>query len=372
MIVLFLLRLVLGDKTKIAIGSCYGQFFYKNPEILYSISAWEPDLFIWLGDVAYVDFISFPQPIEIQHRKQWENLLKDFKSTPEYVNLKNSTKITGIWDDHDLGINDADSSFFMKMVSQDIFMDFIEDKVDHEGIYRVYELDPRIKIIMLDVRYFRTKEIDILGETQWKWLEKELEDHRKITFIVTGIQVNVEDRFSLTEQWDEPSRLKLISLIKDKPGIVLVTGDIHFGEILRNDCQNYPIIEITASGLTHTEATIYGSLANWYLHMCNAMTYSESTRVLIKHFGGIEIDWDKDIISFSLMDTYGNVITSYSAYIQELYHKVHNGCPCFQSPLERHLKHIGSCFVVFHFPLILITAVIIIYLRKWSHSSKNH
>ena len=67
-------------------------------------------------------------------------------------------------------------------------------------------------------------------------MENELKDKRLLTFIVSGLQINGEDRFTMTEEWDVPSRLRLMNLIKGIPGVVLLTGDIHFGEILQNEC----------------------------------------------------------------------------------------------------------------------------------------
>lgn len=355
-----------ADVTKIAIGSCYGQFYLANPQILTSISEYHPDLFLWLGDVIYSDVLSLPNLLEMSYFKVWRQLYADFKSTAEYSALLNTTKISGIWDDHDYGINDGDSSFFLKLPSQELFMDFIGDTVDHEGIYRTVEIDSRVKIILLDVRYFRTPE-DLLGEVQWKWLEEMLEDRRDITFIASGLQVNVEDRYSLTEQWDNPSRLRLLELIRDKSGIVLLTGDIHFGEILENNCLDYPITEITASGMTHTEYTLYGPLAYWYLFMCNAFSYHQHPRILQKHFGTIEIDWDKESLAFELKATNGKVLIHHSTSFTTLSTKSLNPYICMQSPLKRHITHIASCILIFHLPLILFLSTLTIALRKSTH-----
>ena len=44
-----------GEKgLRIAFGSCYG-IYEKRSDIFDTIATDEPDLFIWLGDVAYVD-----------------------------------------------------------------------------------------------------------------------------------------------------------------------------------------------------------------------------------------------------------------------------------------------------------------------------
>ena len=357
-----------ADITKIAMGSCHGQFFISNPQIFASIASWHPGLFIWLGDAVYADALSYPYFPSESDLVSWNNLYKDLKSQPEYLLLLNSSKITGIWDDHDYGINDGDHTFNLKTYSQEMFMDFLGEEVQHEGIYRVYQLpDPRIKIILLDCRYFRVRGQDMLGETQWAWLEQELKSEQRLTFIASGLQVNVEDRFSITEQWDDPSRLRLMNLIKEKPGVILLTGDIHFGEVLVNQCWKFPLIEFTSSGLSHTEYTLYGSLAYWYLFMCNAMTYHSQPRVLKKHFGTIEIDWDREIIEFTLKDTFGKDLIRQSAYISDLNREANPNYLCAQDPFERHLNHLLSCFVVFHVPIIIVSASIIITLRKYTH-----
>ena len=364
---LFLLSV--ADVTKIAIGSCYGQFKNTNPRIFESIADDDPDLFIWLGDSIYGDLVSFPKELQIDNLSSLKSLYNELLTLPEYSKLANKTKITGTWDDHDFGINDGDSSFFLKFVTRDLFLDFIGDRVDYEGVYRDYEFDPRIKLIILDIRYFRIKEKDILGELQFSWLEEQLKDRREITFIASGVQINVEDRYSATEQWDDISRMRLLNMIKDIPGVILLTGDIHFGEILRNNCWKYPIMEITASGLTHTEYTLYGPLAYWYLSMCNAMSYHETPRVLQKHFGTINIKWEEDLIDFYIKDTYGTILRHQSIKITELYENTQDSYLCHQQPFERHINHLLSCFLVFHVPVILFVAYCIVFFKKYTHKT---
>lgn len=42
------------EKLKIAFGSCYGMLSYMN-DIFKSIDAYNPHLWVWLGDAAYTD-----------------------------------------------------------------------------------------------------------------------------------------------------------------------------------------------------------------------------------------------------------------------------------------------------------------------------
>ena len=90
---LFLLSV--ADVTKIAIGSCYGQFKNTNPRIFESIADDDPDLFIWLGDSIYGDLVSFPKELQIDNLSSLKSLYNELLTLPEYSKLANKTKITG-------------------------------------------------------------------------------------------------------------------------------------------------------------------------------------------------------------------------------------------------------------------------------------
>ena len=105
------------------------------------------------------------------------------------------------------------------------FLDFLGEPEDSRrrqtpGIYDSLTLGPvgkRVQFILLDTRYFRTalmrapvrekgkgpyapnqsKEAGILGETQWKWLEKTLGEPAEIRILASSIQV-----LSTTHGWE--------------------------------------------------------------------------------------------------------------------------------------------------------------------------
>ena len=63
------------------------------------------------------------------------------------------------------------------------------------------------KLILLDVHY-NARSDDVLGENQWTWLEKQLNDPSPhIFFIASGIQIIPDDR--IQQSWDSPSRKRL-------------------------------------------------------------------------------------------------------------------------------------------------------------------
>jgi len=189
--------------TTIAFGSCSDQ---KRPQPLWDdIVAQKPDLWIWLGDNIYGD----SQNMDTLRAKY--NLQK---SNPVYQQLRQSTPIIGVWDDHDYGVDDGGKEYPMREESQQVMLDFFDVPTDsplrqQEGGYSVYTYGPkgkRVKVILLDGRYFRDPlkkdgkanvpdpTGDVLGEAQWQWLEEQLNTSDADMHIIgSGIQVLPEE-----------------------------------------------------------------------------------------------------------------------------------------------------------------------------------
>ena len=86
--------------------------------------------------------------------------LDDSYLDPNYTLLRESkTKILGIWDDHDFGINDGDKFYEKKDIMKKLFLDAMDEPQDSprrtnpNGIYFSTYLHPKIKLILLDNRY---------------------------------------------------------------------------------------------------------------------------------------------------------------------------------------------------------------------------
>ncbi len=94
----------------------------------------------------------------------------------DYRDLLNNSKVVGIWDDHDYGVNNGDHTFAKKVIMRDIYLDFIGEPLDSirrqekdRGLYQDYLLlqgDLKVHIILLDVRYHYNQDSknDRLGE----------------------------------------------------------------------------------------------------------------------------------------------------------------------------------------------------------------
>lgn len=80
-----------------------------------------------------------------------------------YQKVANSTKVLGVWDDHDYGLDNGDKRLVIKDVMRKRFLDFLKEPEDSVrrtqpgGIYASYYLDAgrKVKLILLDNRYSR-------------------------------------------------------------------------------------------------------------------------------------------------------------------------------------------------------------------------
>lgn len=257
------------DNLVITFGSCNKQ---DKPQPLWDdILMHNSDLFIFLGDNIYGD---------THDMKLMEQKYTIQKQQPDYVKLQEKTQIIGVWDDHDYGQNDAGQEYPEKEESQQLMLDFFDvpnesSLRERKGAYSSSLVNwngKKIKILLLDARYHRdelekkdkkyvqNKLGTVLGETQWNWLSKELSDTTiDLYLIASGIQFIAEDHPH--EKWAlfPNERKKLFELIAEKEpnGVILLSGDRHIAEISQQKLEglNYPLIDITSSGLTHTWGT---------------------------------------------------------------------------------------------------------------------
>ena len=261
---------------RIVVGSCLKQ---DDPQPCWNtIRKESPDLMILCGDNIYADTYDIKKLA-----KDWNTLA----TQPDFVKLRSETQVIGTWDDHDYGDNDVGREYPLKKESQQLFLDFIGEPKDsirrkQDGVYTSYMMGPegkRLQVILLDTRYHRSaltlsgvKRDDIpywngpyapsadrnqqmLGETQWKWLEEKLKEPADLRLLVRSIQV-VPDQHSW-ECWAlmPLERARLISLIRttQAENLIIVSGDRHAAEILRmpetNTGVKYPLHELVSSSL---------------------------------------------------------------------------------------------------------------------------
>ncbi|MDJ1470286.1 glycerophosphodiester phosphodiesterase family protein [Xanthocytophaga flava] len=258
------------DTLVLAFGSCNK---HDLPQPLWKdISNDKPHSWIWLGDNIYGDSEDM-QVLKTKYESQLQQ--------KEYKKLASVTRIIGTWDDHDFGVNDGNRTYAKKEESQQLFLDFLGESKSsplrlQKGVYSSHRYKvgrTTVKVILLDVRYHQDPvnridgvcqpnfKGDILGEAQWKWLEQELAgSDASIHIIGSGLQIIPADHKD--EKWENfpKSRKRFFELLaKYKiPGVIVLSGDRHMAEVstLTVEGLDYPMYEITSSGLTHAWETL--------------------------------------------------------------------------------------------------------------------
>ena len=283
----------------------------------------DPDVFIWGGDNVYSDTADMKK-MAADYNKVWAH--------PDYASLAEKTEIIGTWDDHDYGLNDAGVDWEMKDEAQQIFLDFLKIAEDdplrsQKGVYHTkYYKTPKgsIKVILLDTRYFRSglnkstiegrrydawdesNDGTVLGDAQWAWLKKELEDETAdFNLIVSSIQL-----LSYEHGWEKwgnfPSEVdKMIAMVTaaKAKNILFVSGDRHQAEfsLLYREGFKYPIVDFTSSGMTHV--------------FPDSPTENNEYRVMevVKelNFGLLEFDFDRKKVQMSIRGEGDKVFQSY-------------------------------------------------------------
>ena len=315
---------------KIIFGSCIDQ---RRPQPIWqSILAAKPDLFIFGGDNVYAS----GQPWQLQNL---ENAYATQAAQPGFAALRATIPHLAVWDDHDFGLNDGGVEFAHKQASKNAFVDFWQLPTDdprraRAGLYHAAVFGPmgrRVQVILLDTRWFRSKlritdqrdapgkerfvpdadpQKTMLGEAQWQWLEAQLKQAADVRLIVSSVQVIVEGHG--WEGWHnfpvEQTRLRQLIKQTGAKGVVFLSGDRHIGAIYKNPVPgNYPLYEVTSSGMTHAWASAKEQGPN---RLGELITQN--------HFALIELDWHQQQIQLGFQNTQGEWLKKQTIALSEL------------------------------------------------------
>lgn len=329
---IFISNFIFAKEYLIGFGSCIDQNFPQP--IWASIKDKDVDTFMFLGDNVYGDDPSGNL-----------NMLKnsyEIQSTlfPKWLEEK---KIISIWDDHDYGINDGGGDFVNKRESEKLFLEFWNipnNDIRHsrDGLYfnEVLNIDGfKINMIVLDTRFFRSRltsnkfpysptynpNTTILGNAQWSWFEKVIEQESDLIIVLSSIQVLATEH--VFEKWNlfphERSRIiKNLESVGTKS--LIISGDRHKGGLYKKGS----IIELTSSSLNKPVKTARISNILQYVPEFILKYIPASTRELLvetdklllteiynfENFGLIKIDTKNKKIKISLNDISGNEIFS--------------------------------------------------------------
>ncbi|KAL3925197.1 MAG: hypothetical protein SGILL_000570 [Bacillariaceae sp.] len=295
--------------------------------------------------------------------------------------------VVGVWDDHDFGGNDMGVEMPDKSERRDVFWDFLQydaatntksatttrnqpKRWEHDGMYHSVDLqDGKVRVLLLDTRWFREahcvpsvahlfplgnaiacttrwltsglmlhklawlwgrgecENSSVLGDEQWKWLEKELvgdingDDHSQPELFVILSSVQVWSTNPAMEGWGQfPAEQKrLWDLLykhydaapnmddgKAPAPVIFLSGDVHHGEILGQ--QGY--LEVTSSGLTHHcgQPKLYGGLCKPILETFHAHRHEKSEYYIGFNYGTLDVDWTSRIVTVGVHNSDGDPV----------------------------------------------------------------
>ncbi|HHO52927.1 MAG TPA: hypothetical protein ENK18_19140 [Deltaproteobacteria bacterium] len=232
--------------------SCLGT---DNPgwESLQRLAEEQLDFVLLLGDTVYADgAVSLED-----YRTHWRRAL----STPSLRSLLASTSLIAIWDDHEvannwtLGEGDALQDAVTPEQLSDALIAFREALPQRRGsggsgLWRRLSWGPDLDLFLLDCRGERDG-AQIVSEEQLAWITAELRAS-SATFKVVASSVHLTDHDALMgeaqaqDRWQgyPAQRDVLLEAAVEVPGVVVLTGDMHYGALQRVDPVDGPAAEL--------------------------------------------------------------------------------------------------------------------------------
>ena len=96
-------------------GSCHNQNLPMSP-MWERVLERDPQAWVWLGDNIYADHKMIP--LLARKAATYEDIAEGYRklnNNEQYAKVKARVPIFGTWDDHDVGKNDADTHYDLKV-----------------------------------------------------------------------------------------------------------------------------------------------------------------------------------------------------------------------------------------------------------------
>lgn len=285
---------------KMALGSCAyvnekkfdrpGKPYGRGYEIFESIHDQRPDAMLWLGDNVYFRETDWNSRSGMLHR------YSHTRSLPEMQPLLNSCSHYAIWDDHDFGPNDCNSSFVHKNLSLEAFKLFWGNESfvfpEKGGITQQFQFND-MDFFLMDDRWWRTDHTvenpspQMLGKEQMDWLILALKKSKApFKFVAVGVQVLNDDPVYENYSQFKNERAELLKRIDENniENVIFLTGDRHHTELSKLDMENVTVYDLTCSPLTSRS---YG-----FEKEKNSLSIEES-QVSVPNFGILEFSGER-------------------------------------------------------------------------------
>jgi alkaline phosphatase D len=280
-------------------GSCayFNEPIYDRPgkpygwdSTIFETMAATPAAFhLWLGDNWYTREVDFYTTWGLNYRASRD------RSIPSLQRFLSSMPQYAIWDDHDYGPNDANSSYILKDASKKVFDSYWcnpSSGEDGKGIYtKISHGD--VDVFMLDDRFFRSADdlptkVDgqpnlskqMYGAQQMRWLENALAtSSATFKIIATGSQVlNPMSPFDCVQHFPADYEYLMEMLQRNHiNGVLFLTGDRHHSEVIKQERKGtYTLYDITASPYTSGVGKVSGKEADNPARLPNTLVEAQN------------------------------------------------------------------------------------------------
>ena len=290
----------------------------KNEYAWSTMAAQRPLAYLGLGDNVYIDVVD--------HRGAQRFFYYRRYLSPAYAELAAGSALYGIWDDHDMAMNDDAGGSGMrhswKMPNWKVFTENWNNPhygggETMPGTWHSFSLGD-VDFFMTDGRFYRDKgDKTMLGPDQKKWLKKELSKATgKFKVIASGTMfadgADKDGKDSWAGDWSREERDEIFDLITEKriDGVLLIAGDRHRSDIWKTERPGYPLYEFVSAKVTnlHTHRTYDNAV--W--------SYNEGN-----FWGQLNFDLTlKDpIMTFRCVNITGKVVKEFPIKLSEISHE---------------------------------------------------
>ncbi len=246
-------------RLKLAVVSCMNDFYSQHFKIWESLAQKSPDYLLMIGDNVYTDSSGVNKVQQTNPQVIWERYVDARLTYPVFFQEK-LIPTHALWDDHDYGVNDGNSSFKFKEESREIFEAFFAQDLSDEDWVRSYGVGGMLSLgdynlYFLDGRMYRSEDKNgsHLGLEQTAWFYSKLRQESNPSIVIKGDQFfgGYQPRESFEGSHPLDFEQFVGQLRQIKTPFIFVSGDRHLSEIMQfpRGLFGKPSFEITSSPL---------------------------------------------------------------------------------------------------------------------------